>query len=110
MFNKKSLSYQDSMMASLLEPLGHRITTGFSVGQYGNVGMSLLILGLITFPHAFSTRYPDGGIADRELVPRDYNSKLGIVKSASRIEKCLVSKMTLLSNLLEGGNAKPGIA
>lgn len=71
--------------------------------------MSLLILGLMTFPHAFSTRYPDGKVAGKELVPRDYNSKLGIVKSASRIEKCLVSKMTLLNNLLEERNAKPGI-
>ncbi|MBA7661213.1 hypothetical protein ES703_69228 [subsurface metagenome] len=95
----------DSMMASLVKPLGHR-TMGFSVGQHVNVGMSLLTLGMITFPHAFSTRYPDGKVADGELLPRDYNSKLGIVKSAPKIEKCLVSKMTLLSNLLDERKAK----
>ena len=99
----------DSMMASIIKLLGHK-TDGFSVGQYANVGMSLLILGLITFPHSFSTRYSDGKVTDGELLPRDYNSKLGIVKSAPRIEKCLVSKMTVLNNLLEARGAKLGTA
>lgn len=99
----------DSMMASIIKLLGHK-TEGFSVGQYANVGMSLLILGLITFPHAFFTRYSDGKVTHGELLPRDYNSKLGVVKSAPRIEKCLVSKMTLLSSLLEARGAKLGTA
>lgn len=82
--------------------LGQKVLP-FSIGQYMNVGMSLLILGLITFSHETFTRYSDGDVhaTEPELIPQDYNSKLGIVKSIPKIDKCLTAKIKLLQDLLD---------
>lgn len=90
----------NAAMPSLAELLGQKPIIS-PIGQYVNVGLSVLFLGLIAFPHESFTRYPDGDIAFGELVPRNYDSNIGIVASISKMDKCLTSKMKLLNNLLE---------
>lgn len=70
------------------------------LGQLICAGMSMFILGAITFPHEAYTRYSDGDAKAGELLPRDYDSNLGIVKSMPKIERLLASKIKLLNNLL----------
>lgn len=70
------------------------------LGQLICIGMSLFILGVITFPHEAYTRYPGGEVKAGKLSPRDYDSNLGIIKSMPKIERMLASKIKLLNNLL----------
>lgn len=85
---------------SLTEPLGIEPIPSF-LWQRTILGASLLVLGGITFPHAFFTRYPDGNIGKGELVPSDYCSDLGIVKAMPEIVECLAIRMELLKEQLE---------
>lgn len=71
----------------------------FQFGQLICVGMSLSVLGVITFPHEAYARYPDGEVEAGELSPRDYDSNLGIIKSMPKIENILASKIKLLNDL-----------